>query len=141
MIADLRVAFAEILAHWHCELLEFGAEADHVHLLIAIHPAIKISELVNNLKAASSKRMGGQHAARLRRFYSKPGLWHHAYYVGSVGGATPETVRAYVEAQGTNSKPGRRKSKPPLDPPPGEALTRSVTASPSKLAEVGECAG
>ncbi|MHB1564739.1 MAG: transposase, partial [Leptospirillum sp.] len=39
--------------------------------------------------------------------------WHRAYYVGSVGGATLETVRRYVESQGTTEKAGRRKTKPP----------------------------
>jgi len=37
----------------------------------------------------------------------KPVFWHRAYYVGSVGVASLETVRAYVEAQGT--KPQSRK--------------------------------
>ncbi|WP_420537364.1 transposase [Ferrovum myxofaciens] len=32
---------------------------------------------------------------------SKPLFWHRAYFVGSVGGATLEIVRAYVDAQGT----------------------------------------
>ncbi|MDO9050817.1 MAG: transposase, partial [Methylotenera sp.] len=35
------------------------------------------------------------------QFYYKPLFWHRAYFVGSVGGATLETVRAYVDAQGT----------------------------------------
>ncbi|MDA8059096.1 MAG: hypothetical protein M0Z37_01940, partial [Nitrospiraceae bacterium] len=37
--------------------------------------------------------------------------------VGSVGGATLETVRRYVESQGTTEKAGRRKTKPPDCPP------------------------
>lgn len=32
----LREAFAEILEGWRCTLLEFGGEADHVHLLVEI---------------------------------------------------------------------------------------------------------
>jgi putative transposase len=28
-------------------------------------------------------------------------FWHRAYFVGSVGGASLEAVRAYVDAQGT----------------------------------------
>ncbi len=33
LLADLLELFAEILSGWRCSLLEFGGEADHVHLL------------------------------------------------------------------------------------------------------------
>ncbi|MHB1564856.1 MAG: IS200/IS605 family transposase [Leptospirillum sp.] len=39
----LHGAFGEILLDWRCRLLEFGGEADHVHLLVEIHPALNIS--------------------------------------------------------------------------------------------------
>jgi len=56
LLADLRELFAEILSGWRCSLLEFGGEADHVHLLVDIHPALQISVLINNLKTANSRR-------------------------------------------------------------------------------------
>jgi putative transposase len=112
MLDSLKRAFAEILSAWRCALLEFGGESDHVHLLIDIHPALDISVLVNNLKTASARRMRNRFGEHLAMFYKKPLFWHRAYYVGSVGGATVETVRAYVDAQGTEEHPekGRRKS-------------------------------
>jgi len=107
LLAYVREAFAEILAAWRCELIEFGGEADHVHLLIRIHPALDISNLINNLKTASARRARNRFAEHLATFYWEPVFWHRAYYVGSVGVASLETVRAYVEAQGT--KPQSRK--------------------------------
>lgn len=101
LLAYLREAFGDILAAWRCDLLEFGGEADHVHLLIDIHPALDLSVLINNLKTASARRARGRYAEHLARFYRKPVFWHRAYFVGSVGGASLDTVRAYVEAQGT----------------------------------------
>lgn len=89
VLGYLKEAFSDCLAAWHCKLVEFGGESDHVHLLIDIHPALDISVLINNLKTASARR------------YSKPLFWHRADFAGSVGGATLETVRAYVQAQGT----------------------------------------
>jgi len=97
----LQGAFADCLAAWRCSLVEFGGEADHVHLLIDIHPALDISVLINNLKTASARRARNRFSEHMVRFYSKPLFWHRAYFVGSVGGATLETVRAYVDAQGT----------------------------------------
>ena len=107
----LKKAFSEILMAWRCKLVEFGGEADHVHLLIDIHPALNISILINNLKTASSRRSRNRFAQHLAQFYWKPLFWHSAYFVGSVGGATLETVRAYLESQGTEEhaqKQGRK---------------------------------
>ena len=97
----LEVAFGEILEAWRGKLVEFGGEPDHIHMLVDIHPALNISVLVNNLKTASARRARNRFAEHLSPFYRKPLFWSRAYFVGSVGGATLETVRAYVEAQGT----------------------------------------
>ena len=115
LLAYLQEAFAGILTAWRCSLLEFGGEPDHVHLLVDIHPALDISVLINNLKTASARRVRGRYAEHLSAFYHKPVFWHRAYYVGSVGGATLETVKAYVESQGTKeqSKSTTRISKQP----------------------------
>jgi putative transposase len=120
----LNVSFGEILAAWHCKLLEFGGEADHVHLLIDIHPALDISVLINNLKTASARRARNRFAEHLAPFYRKPQFWHRAYFVGSVGGATLETVRAYVDAQGTKEHARKSGSSTKSQP-------NSTTPSPS----------
>lgn len=108
----LKSAFGEILAAWHCKLLEFGGEADHVYLLIDIHPALDISVLINNLKTASARRARNRFAEHLDVFYKKPLFWQRAYFVGSVGGASLETVRAYVDTQGSGAHARKAQSKP-----------------------------
>ncbi|MCL6601143.1 MAG: IS200/IS605 family transposase, partial [Alicyclobacillus macrosporangiidus] len=65
MLEDLRHIFSDILTGWRCRLIEFGGEADHVHLLIEIHPALQISTLINNLKSASSRRIRAKYAEHL----------------------------------------------------------------------------
>ena len=86
---------------------------DHVQLLAGIHPALNISILINNLKSASSRRMRNRFTDQLAKFYWKPYFWHRAYYVGSVGEASLETVKRYVEAQGTKEKPRKAAKRPP----------------------------
>ena len=105
----LKTGFAEVLDAWRCQLLEFGGEADHVHLLVDIHPALNISVLINNLKTASARKTRNRFAEHLATFYRKPLFWHRAYYVGSVGNTTLDVIKAYVNAQG--SQPGHKKSK------------------------------
>lgn len=119
LLEYLKEAFADCLAAWRCTLVEFGGEADHVHLLIDIHPALDISVLINNLKTASARRARNRFAEHLAAFYSKPLFWHRAYFVGSVGGAPLETVRAYVDAQGTDehARKAAARTKAPSKPP------------------------
>ena len=104
MLNDLEKVFANIFNDWQCRLMEFGAEADHVHLLIEIHPALNISTLINNMKPASSRRVRNLFASRIANYYWKPFFWNRAYYVGSVGSVTLETIRRYVEQQNTKSR-------------------------------------
>jgi len=111
MLDYLKAAFGEILDHWRCSLVEFGGEADHVHLLVNIHPALDISVLINNLKTASARRIRPRYKDQVDKFYWKPVFWHRAYYVGSVGDVTLETIKRYVEQQGTKEKP-RKTNRP-----------------------------
>ncbi len=111
----LKEAFSECLTAWNCKLVEYGGEPDHVHLLIDIHPALGISVLINNLKTASARRTRNRFAEHIAKFYSKPLFWHRAYFVGSVGGATLETVRAYVDAQGTEEHARKSATKAKTD--------------------------
>jgi len=111
LLEYLRTAFAHNLEQWRCKLLEFGGEADHVHLLVDIHPALDISVLINNLKTSSARRVRNRFAEHIRKFYWKPVFWHRAYFVVSVGNVTLDTVRRYVEQQGTKEKP-RKKPEP-----------------------------
>ena len=119
LLAYLETAFGEILEGWRCKMLKFGGEPDHVHLLVDIHPALDISVLINNLKTASARRARNRFTEHLVRFYyAKPLFWHRAYFVGSVGGATLETVRAYVDAQGTAEHARKSAAKAKLNPKP-----------------------
>ena len=101
---------SETLQDWRCELVEHGGEADHVHVLFRAHPALDLSRLVNNLKTVTSRLLRKEFAEELSKHYWKPVLWHGSYYVGSVGNASLETVRRYVEEQGKDRWPVSRRA-------------------------------
>ena len=109
----IRVRFKEIadkvLDEWDCSLIECDGEADHVHLLFRAHPALGLSRLVNNLKTITSRLLRKNFSVDLAKFYWKPVLWHGAYYVGSVGNASLDVVKKYVEQQGQDRWPHKRR--------------------------------
>jgi putative transposase len=100
----LKDTFQHILEKWGCTLEDFGGEEDHVHLLVSIHPAINISELINNLKSASSKSTRNRFKEHVDQFFWKPYFWNRAYYIGSVGTVPLETVKNYIEKQNITEK-------------------------------------
>lgn len=102
MLDRLQEIFALTLAKWNCELIEFGGEANHVHILFEAIPSIDLSKLVNNLKTVSSRLMRKEYAAHLKKFYwsEKPMFWGGSYALITVGTQAPlEKLIQYVQNQ------------------------------------------
>lgn len=47
---------------WDVRLLEFGGEADHIHLLLDMHANIMPSKFVNSIKTVSSRVIRKEYA-------------------------------------------------------------------------------
>ena len=62
--------------------------------------------LINNLKTASARRARNRYREHLDQFYSKPFFWHRAYFVASTGQVAVESVRRYIQAQGSKEHLG-----------------------------------
>ena len=100
MIEQLREAFESACVKLECELIEMDGEQDHIHLLISYPPKLSISVMVNNLKAVSSRMLRRQNK-HLTRQSKSSALWSRSYFACTAGGATIETLKAYVESQST----------------------------------------
>ena len=100
MLDRLKEIVTDLCQKWEVELLEFNGEADHVHLLLDMHPNIMPSKFINNLKTVTSRAIRKEFEAHLKPFYWKPVLWTRAYYIASSGGAPLEIIKQYIENQG-----------------------------------------
>lgn len=86
-------------ADWEIDLLEFNGEADHIHLLLEMHPNIMPSKFINNLKTVSSRLIRKEFEEELKPYYGKPVLWTRAYCLLTTGGATIDVIREYIKNQ------------------------------------------
>ncbi len=100
MLDYLEKLFSRLCGKWDSELLEFGGESDHVHLLAALNPKVQPSKLVNNLKSISSRMVRQEYVNHLKRFYWKPLFWTDSYCILTTGGVTIDTIKRYIESQG-----------------------------------------
>ena len=84
---------------WEIDLLEFNGEADHIHLLLEMHPNIMPSKFINNIKTVSSRLIRKEFDAELKQYYWKPVLWTRADCLLTTGGATIDVIREYIKNQ------------------------------------------
>src|SRR5262245_18846044 len=73
-------------------LIELGGTDDHVHVAVRIAPAVTISELVQELKGASSHDVNEALGQKILE-------WQRGYGVVSFGRANLEWVREYIRRQ------------------------------------------
>lgn len=86
----------EVARKMDFKILEFNGESDHVHFLIEYPPKLAISLIVNTLKGVSSRMYG---KAGFLKPYGKDALWTPSYFVSSVGGASLEVLKQYIQNQ------------------------------------------
>ncbi|ANO35669.1 transposase (plasmid) [Vibrio breoganii] len=99
MLTRLEVIFREQCAKWDVEVLEFGGEDDHIHLMLELHPNIEPAKLINSLKTVSSRLVRKEYQEHMTKYYWKPALWSRAYCLITAGGAPLEVLADYIANQ------------------------------------------
>lgn len=99
MLEDLRRVFKETCQQMDGELLEFGGEDDHVHMLLCYPPKSALSNIVGKLKGKSSYILRQKYWDQLKSKLWGNHLWSPSYCAVSCGGAPLDIVKKYVESQ------------------------------------------
>ena len=101
MLNDMKDIFIETCTQMECELLEFGGEDDHVHLMLSFPPKLALSNLVGKLKGKSSYFLRRKFWNQLKKKLWGKHLWSGSYCSVTCGGAPLEQVKKYIENQRT----------------------------------------
>jgi putative transposase len=76
-------------------------DRDHIHMLLNIIPTHAISSIVNRIKSISTNRIWKLHENMLRQqFWKENTFWSDGYFVCSIGEASPNAIRKYIENRG-----------------------------------------
>jgi len=84
---------------WEGSVLECSGEADHLHVLFELPPKARPSDVVNNMKTVTSRRLRKEFPQLRAAYRGKPVLWSPSYCILSAGGAPIEVLKRYVQAQ------------------------------------------
>ncbi|MGN0219609.1 MAG: IS200/IS605 family transposase, partial [Muribaculaceae bacterium] len=79
-----------ILKNKKCFLLRMNGIADHIHMLIDIHPTVAIADLVKDLKQNSNRWM--KENPKFSRFES----WGEGYYAVSINASSGYRIKNVI---------------------------------------------
>ncbi len=79
---------------------EMEIDKDHVHILMTISPKYSVSQHVRNIKQMTTSRIWECFPALKNQFWLEKIFWSDGYFVCSVGNASAETIRKYIQEQG-----------------------------------------
>ncbi len=87
-----------VAARHGIDIMEVSVMPDHVHVVVALHPAMSVSKALNLLKGASAFELfRAQPKFRLR--YPRGHFWSPGKFYRSVGDTDLATTRNYVKNQ------------------------------------------
>lgn len=86
-------------SNFKIDIFEF--DKDHVHFLIDYEPQISITSIVRKMKQESTINIWKKESQILSKyFWKEKTFWSDGYYVSSIGNASEETIKKYIEQQG-----------------------------------------
>jgi len=94
-----RITYDIFEKSWNCEIIEIESEADHLHIAFEAQPQVQLSKLINNFKTVSSRLIRKEFKEHIEKYYWKPFFWSSSYCLLSVGGATIDIIKKYIENQ------------------------------------------
>jgi putative transposase len=109
MLERINSILKETCQQMDCELLEFGGEDNHIHIMVAVHPKVAVANLVGKLKGKSSYVVRREFHERVKTMLWGNHFWSPSYCVVSCGGASLEVVKKYIENQ--NAPPSEKSIK------------------------------
>jgi putative transposase len=81
-------------------ILALETDSDHIHLFVSAPPRMSPAWIVNLVKGYTSRFLR-ERFPKLKKVCGKESLWTSAYYVGTAGTVSAETIRRYInECQG-----------------------------------------
>jgi putative transposase len=101
----LRTLFNGICEKAGCRLVGMEGTDIHVCLLVAMHPSVMPSRLVNTLKTISSRVIRKEFPEILVDAGTSTFLWHRSYGLTSVNGVSAEHLLKHLQSAASEGCP------------------------------------
>lgn len=98
---DIKQIIYDIANEKELVIKAIETDIDHIHIMVDAPPKKSVLEIVNNFKSMSTHRIYKLHRTFLKgQFWKENTFWSDGYFDCSIGEASPETIKKYIETQG-----------------------------------------
>ena len=81
------------------DIVELEIPEDHIHMVVRSVPKTSPSDIMQVVKSISAREFFKLYPDVKRRYFWGGKLWTQSYFVETIGNATEDTIRKYVQDQ------------------------------------------
>jgi len=81
------------------DIVELEVPADHIHMVVRSEPKTSPSDVMQIIKSISAREFFRLHPEIKKRYFWGGKLWTQSYFVETIGNASEEVIRKYVQDQ------------------------------------------
>jgi len=97
--SSLKGIIEKIGYDYNIEIIELEVPTDHVHMVVRTEPKVSPAHIMQVIKSISAREFFKRHPAIKKRYFWGGQLWTQSYFVETIGNASEETIRQYVQNQ------------------------------------------
>jgi len=91
---------SEIAERSEFNIEEIEVDKDHIHILLTISPTICVASYVRRIKQSTTQSLWSRFKWLKKQFWIEKTFWSDGYFVCSVGNASADTIRKYIQKSG-----------------------------------------
>ncbi len=97
--SDLKQIIEKIGYDYNIEIVELEIPVDHIHMVVRTEPKVAPSYVMQIIKSISAREFFKLHPVIKKKYFWGGKLWTQSYFVETIGNATEDIIRKYVQDQ------------------------------------------
>ena len=95
----MKTIIHKISFDYDIDIVELEIPVDHIHMVVRSEPKTSPSQIMQVVKSVSAREFFKMFPDIKKRYFWGGKLWTQSYYVETIGDATEESIRKYVQNQ------------------------------------------
>ena len=97
--STLKAIIGKIAYDYDIELVELEIPVDHIHMVVRTEPKTSPSDVMQVIKSISAREFFRLYPEIKKKYFWGGKLWTQSYFVETIGNATENVIRQYVQNQ------------------------------------------
>lgn len=90
----------QISDEYDFDIREIEVDRDHIHLMIESIPKLSPLQIIRILKQRTTYQIWQKFPDLQKHFWKEKTFWSDGYFCSTIGNASLDTIKAYIESQG-----------------------------------------